>query len=401
MNKYICSFRGRRDNYQIPLALSESGLLDQFITDFYTSDFLQKITPVLKSKWQSKLKYRQEKRIPSEKVKSLVGTTLLEYRRHYLGFSRSSTYAWLDQNFSYAAISRARKTRSNLFLYTPYAWEAFVATYHHDPRKVLFAYHPHPKFESTLLAEDFTHFPFVEKSYQDQIGNALPENLQKRIRDCWKYADQILCASSFTKHTLISAGAEPSSCHIIPYGVDLPLPPFQQPNSNYFQALFVGSGVQRKGLHHLLYAWKKARLPEKSQLILVCRNLDPGIEALIKQTPNIKLIRGTDSQTLHNLYETSHLFVMPSLVEGFGHVYLESLSHGCPVLGTANTCLPDLGGENEGIFLTEVSNINELIYKLEYLAEKLLNNNNIRQQARSCSEDFSWQNFRHKLLSFL
>jgi glycosyltransferase involved in cell wall biosynthesis len=401
MNKYICSFRGRRDNYQIPLALSESGLLDQFITDFYTSDFLQKITPVLKSKWQSKLKYRQEKRIPSEKVKSLFGTTLLEYSRHYLGFSRSSTYAWLDQNFSYAAISRARKTRSNLFLYTPYAWEAFLATYHHDPRKVLFAYHPHPKFESTLLAEDFTHFPFVEKSYQDQIGNALPENLQKRIRDCWKYADQILCASSFTKHTLISAGAEPSSCHIIPYGVDLPLAPFQQPNSNYFQALFVGSGVQRKGLHHLLYAWKKARLPEKSQLILVCRNLDPGIEALIKQTPNIKLIRGTDSQTLHNLYETSHLFVMPSLVEGFGHVYLESLSHGCPVLGTANTCLPDLGGENEGIFLTEVSNINELIYKLEYLAENLLNNNNIRQQARSCSEGFSWQNFRHKLLSFL
>lgn len=92
---------------------------------------------------------------------------------------------------------------------------------------------------------------------------------------------------------------------------------------------------------------------------------------------------------------------MPSLVEGFGQVFLESLSYGCPVLGTTNTCLPDLGEEKDGIFLTEVGNIDNLIYQIEYLGEKLLNNNQIRDHARACAKRFPWNNFRRKLLSFL
>ena len=401
MNKYICAFRGRRDNYQIPLALAESGLLDKFITDFYTNHFLQQINPILSYKWQTKLNFRLEPQIPLERVKSLWGTTLLEHSRHYLGFSTTATYAWLDQHFAHAVVKQARKTKSNLFLYTPYAWEAFLATYRHHPRKVLFEFHPHPEAESSLLTEDFKRFPFIEKSYQEQTGKNLPEKLQKRIKDCWKYADQILCASSFTRQTLISAGAEPNLCHVIPYGVDSPLPPFRQPTSDNFQALFVGSGVQRKGLHHLLYAWQRSRLPKGSKLVLVCRNIDPGLESLVYETSSVRLIRGADVQTLRDLYETSHLFVMPSLVEGFGQVFLESLSYGCPVLGTVNTCLPDLGGEKEGIFLTEVGNIDELIHQIEYLAEKLLANNEIRYHALACAERFSWKNFRNKLLTFL
>ena len=42
---------------------------------------------------------------------------------------------------------------------------------------------------------------------------------------------------------------------------------------------------------------------------------------------------------------------MPSLVEGFGQVYLEALAEGTPILGTKNTALPDLGGEEDGVFL--------------------------------------------------
>src|SRR5437870_220784 len=33
MAKFVCAFRGRRDSYQVPLALAEGDLLDQFITD--------------------------------------------------------------------------------------------------------------------------------------------------------------------------------------------------------------------------------------------------------------------------------------------------------------------------------------------------------------------------------
>lgn len=93
MNKYICAFRGRRDNYQIPLALGESGLLEQFITDFYTNRFLQKISPFFGSSCQSKLDFRLETRIPSDRIKSLWANTLLEHCFSDLNFPRAPTYA--------------------------------------------------------------------------------------------------------------------------------------------------------------------------------------------------------------------------------------------------------------------------------------------------------------------
>jgi len=401
MSQYICAFRGRRDNYQVPLALAEKGLLKQIITDFYAVNSLQKVAQILPTNWQNKLAFRQEPSIPTERVSCLWGNTLIEHTRHYLGFSPAATFAWLDQSFAYAAASQAQRTKSNLLLYTPYAWEAFRTPYRHNPHKILFEYHSHREFETQLLTQDIKLFPFVKQSYQEQTGNYLSSQLKVRVRDCWKHADLILCASSFTQNTLLAAGAEPKSCKVIPYGIDQPTPPFKEPTVDSLQALFVGSGVQRKGLHHLLYAWRQARLPKRSLLTMVCRNLDPGIESLIYETPQVCLIRGTDAQNLRKLYETSSLFVMPSLIEGFGQVFLEALSYGCPVLGTVNTCLPDLGGESDGIFLTEVGNLDQLTYKIEYLANVLPAKLELRQKARSCAERFSWENFRYKLGSLL
>lgn len=397
MSQYVCAFRGRRDNYQVPLALAEKGFLDQFLTDFYAVNSLQQVAPILPTSWQSKLTFRWEHDIPIERVRCLWGTTLIEHTRHKIGFSRAATFSYLDQCFAHAAASRAQRTKSDLLLYTPYAWEAFVASYRHNPRKILFEYHPHPEFQTHLLTEDLKRFPLVQQSYREETGNHLPSQLKVRIRDCWKHADLILCASSFTRQTLLAAGAEPSSCKVIPYGIDLPSLPFKEPKLDNFQVLFVGSGIQRKGLHHLLYAWGQACLPKESLLTLVCRNLDPGINSLIHQTPQVRLIRGTDAPGLRHLYENSSLFVMPSLIEGFGQVFLEALSHGCPVLGTTNTCLPDLGTEEDGIFLTEGGNLDQLTYQLEYLADYLSANLELRQKARSCAERFSWKIFRYNL----
>lgn len=400
MNQYVCAFRGRRDSYQVPRALAEANQLDQFITDFYGLEIFQKSAPFLPAALRSKVLFRSEPGVPAAKVKCLWGTTLLEHGRHALGFSPSVTFSQLDQQFAYSAAARARQMKSDLLLYTPYAWEAFTASYRHQPRKVLFEYHPHPEFQTRVLSEDLKKHPLVRQSYQEETGAHLPARLQARINDSWKYADLILCASSFTRHTLLAAGAAPESCAVVPYGIDLP-PEAAAHQTNSFQALFVGSGVQRKGLHHLLYAWRQARLPQDSRLTLVCRHFDPGLASLINETPNVRLMRGASTEEVQRLYEDNSLFVMPSLVEGFGQVFLEALSYGCPVLGTNNTCLPDLGDEEDGIFLTDAANIDQLASKLETLAPQLTANIDVRRKARACAEKFPWQNFRDGLIEAL
>lgn len=393
--EYVCAFRGRRDDYQVPWALQESQRLDQFITDSYSGPLLRKLSRTLPIRARKKVEFRYRSEIPSEKVRCLWTTAAMAHVHRWLGISRVASFARLDQDFSRAAERRARQTGSNLLLYTPYAWEAFTASYRHTPCKALFQYHPHQDYENRLLAADMRKHPEVRSSYHLATGCQLPEALQRRITDCWKPADVIFCASTFTKLTLLEAGAPEARCRVVPYGITLSeAKPESTAATKTFRVLYVGMGIQRKGLHHLLAAWARAKLSPESELTLVCRTMDPGFEEIVARSPRTRLIRATSREELNRLYAQSTLFVLPSLTEGFGQVFLEVLSLGCPVLGTANTCLPDLGVEADGVFLVDPGEVESLTRRIEQLEGKLTGHPHYRLAARACAERFTWARFR-------
>jgi len=396
-SKYVCAFRGRRDYYQAPLALAESELLDSFITDVYACRTVRALSKGLPTRLREKVLQRRRSGIPETRVRCLWTSTLFERANFRLGKPESLIFARYDAEYSKVAAAQARKNRSNLFLYSPYAWEAFTAQYRHTPHKVLFQFHPHPDVESRILAEDKKRFPFVRESYTEESGERLSEQLRQRNRDAWKHADLVFCASSFTRQTLLEAGAAEGKCHVVPYGIDVSSITIEAPET--FSALFVGAGSQRKGLHHLLLAWKQARLPKGSKLTLVCRTIDSGIQELASTTANIELIRGLSQADLVQQFRQSSLFVMPSLVEGFGQVYLEALAEGCPVLGTRNTGLPDIGGE--AVNIIEAGDIDHLTSSLEALSRELPGNTRIREAAQRSAAGFSWLRFRQNLVGAL
>ncbi|HKV37499.1 MAG TPA: glycosyltransferase family 4 protein [Pyrinomonadaceae bacterium] len=396
-SKYVCAFRGRRDYYQAPLALAEAELLDSFITDVYAGDTLRALSKGLPARLREKVLLRRRNGIPETRVRCLWKSTIFERANFRLGKPESLIFARYDAEYSKVAAAHARKNRSNLFLYSPYAWEAFTAPYRHIPHKVLFQFHPHPDLESRILNEDKKRFPFVRESYTEESGERLNDQLRQRNRDAWKHADLVFCASSFTRRSLLEAGAPEAKCRVVPYGIEVPNITIEAPQT--FSALFVGAGSQRKGLHHLLLAWKQARLPKNSRLTLVCRNIDSGILELTKATPNVDLIRGLSHSELVQQFRKSSLFVMPSLVEGFGQVYLEALAEGCPVLGTRNTGLPDIGGE--AVNTIEAGDIDRLIALLEALSRELPGNTTIREVAQRTAAEFSWLRFRQNLIGDL
>ena len=393
----MCAFRGRRDYYQAPLALAEAELLDSFITDVYAGDTLRALSKGLPARLREKVLLRRRNGIPETRVRCLWKSTIFERANFRLGKPESLIFARYDAEYSKVAAAHARKNCSNLFLYSPYAWEAFTAPYRHIPHKVLFQFHPHPDLESRILNEDKKRFPFVRESYTEESGERLNDQLRQRNRDAWKHADLVFCASSFTRRSLLEAGAPEAKCRVVPYGIEVPNITIEAPQT--FSALFVGAGSQRKGLHHLLLAWKQARLPKNSRLTLVCRNIDSGILELTKATPNVDLIRGLSHSELVQQFRKSSLFVMPSLVEGFGQVYLEALAEGCPVLGTRNTGLPDIGGE--AVNTIEAGDIDRLIALLEALSRELPGNTTIREVAQRTAAEFSWLRFRQNLIGDL
>jgi glycosyltransferase involved in cell wall biosynthesis len=262
---------------------------------------------------------------------------------------------------------------------------------------VLFQYHPHAPYERRLLHQDVEDHPEVAKSYHSETRTTLSAPARERVDDAWRLADRILCASSFTRDTLVEAGADSEKCRVIPYGIPQRDQDLSSPLPDTFEALFVGSGVQRKGLHHLLHAWKQASLPSGSRLTLVCRVIDPGIASLVETTKDVRLYRGVSQRRLHDLYRSSTLFAMPSLIEGFGQVYLEALSFGCPVLGTPNTCLPDLGDATDGVYLVPPRDIDALSETLSRLSSDLPGSTDIRTRAADRAAHFTWPRFRRAL----
>jgi glycosyltransferase involved in cell wall biosynthesis len=402
---YVCAFRGRRDGYQVPIALAEAGQLDAFITDHFSGPMGQKIAPLLPPRLGERIVRRYDERIPQDNIKRLTGTALAEALWRFVKLPPMKLFERFDPSYGNAAARLARLRKSHLFLYSSYAWEAFNAEYSHNPKKILFQFHPHFEAENGILAEDIRASAALNIVFSGRMesGAAPPDNARRRSDAAWRLAGHIVCASSFTKRSLERAGADPARISVIPYGASVPLAaaPPRRDAGQRFHAIFVGSGLQRKGLHHLLLAWRVARLPPGSRLTVVSRTVDPALVPLLHETGGVEFLPGVSTAELGNLYGGASLFVMPSLVEGFGQVYLEALSHGLPVLGTRNTCLPDLGGEADGVFLTAPGDINALAERLRSLAGVVENNPDLRRRAKECASRWTWERFRASLRAML
>lgn len=398
---FVCAFRGRRDSYQVPIALAEAGQLDCFITDYFLGDTELAVGRLLPQRLVEKLLSRYDALIPAGKVHRLLAYSVMETLAQRMGISPARIYARFDPLYGRATAKLAQKNGSDILAYSSYAWDAFQAAYAHKPRKILFQFHPHFALENAILTKDLSVSAKLGVTFAGSAENGAVEPDAARIKgdSAWQLADHTLCASTFTKRSLVDAGADPEKISVIPYGIDMPkMPPKQaQSAGGAFHALFVGTGLQRKGLHHLLLAWRQAELPPGARLTVVSRVIDPSIESLLGGAHGIEFRAGVAADELSHLYANATLFVMPSLVEGFGQVYLEALSHGLPVLGTVNTCLPDLGTETDGIFVTPPHNIDTLSGTIRRLSSFLPCNLEIRDRARECAARFSWSRFRADL----
>ena len=397
---FVCAFRGRRDDYQVPLALHEAGLLDRFITDFYTGQDLSAASRFLPARLRAPLQMRRKDGLPSTRVWQFPAMAVKEA----LAKSDPARAARIrdahDIRLSQAAAQQASRHGANLLLYSAYAADAFEAEYTHRPAKILFQYHPHFEVERDILANDARSHTGAASGCTD--FEKVTRDQRQRSDNAWRLADRIICASSFTARSLIRAGASPDRMTIASYGIAPSGIPGGQPAAPLpetgFRVLFVGSAIQRKGIHYLLKAWEMADLPTGAQLTVVARSYDRDFFDPARLPAGCTYHAGVDRARLAQLYASSTLFCMPSLIEGFGQVYLEALAAGLPVLGTPNTCLPDIGDEVDGVFIAPAGDAMALARKLETLAGRLPGNMDVRESARQVAGQFGWQNFRSSIV---
>jgi glycosyltransferase involved in cell wall biosynthesis len=172
--------------------------------------------------------------------------------------------------------------------------------------------------------------------------------LPKQAADWWlqyeagifRGATAIFTYSEFARRSVIEDYDCPESAVVAAgAGANQMLPALEDKDYSVPRALFVGYDFERKGGSVLLDAWPavRRRIPDAELLI-----------AGPKRSPARSLPAGVtwtgqgDRAALSALYRSASLFVMPSLFEPWGHVFVEAMGHGLACIGTRGCAMPEI-----------------------------------------------------------
>lgn len=377
--RFVFVMNRNRDGYEVPLALEEAGLLECFVTDFYA--------PERPAFWlPGFLRRRTRAGLPHARVRPSWSSFLVQYISEVLRLPMHRVFPIADGLLAKKAAKEARARRVGLYAYSSYLDSSAklpTATVVVD-----FEYHPHPDYVFELLKADFAKYPEVAWSFEIEAA----AHANELTNNAWRRANGVVCASNMTRKSLEYAGCDPAKITVIPYGLDDKACDVRDRSAGQCKFLFVGQGLQRKGLHHLAHAWSIAA-PLGATLTVVSYRTDPGIQKLL-DLPGIRVLGYQDREALEALYAESDVFIMPSIVEGFGLVYLEALRHGCHVVATENTGVVDLGLSPSAATIVPVGGITQLVDAITDLtkrkAARSLNPGSIRNEALR----WKWQDFR-------
>lgn len=212
-------------------------------------------------------------------------------------------------------------------------------------------------------------------------------------------ADHVICISESTRRDAIEIlRLPPDKTSVIHLGFDLMTSPEVSAEESPLPAkepflLYVGTRDGHKNFSRLLQAYASSpRL--KAEFKLICFGggaFLPDelgmIHALgLKQERIAQL--GGDDQLLARLYKGASAFIYPSLYEGFGIPPLEAMAHGCPVVCSDTSSIPEVVGDAGEYFdpadIESMQSAIERVVESDSLHELLIERGHKRLKA------FSW-----------
>jgi glycosyltransferase involved in cell wall biosynthesis len=398
--KYIVVHAGRRDDYQVAFALAEAGALHCLVTDFYAplDGFgMRLVSKILPKKIHSILAKRYKFGLSSSLVVSSLPAIV--YAALY-SITKNIKYSTLkDQALGVAAQNLSVKHQVPVLSMNTYAKYAFE--HNLVKPKVLFQFHPHTKFVTSILTEEMRLNPISQTSLLQEYEFSISSNILNDLAQEIHLADHIICASSVTSHSLQLEGISKTKIEVIPYGVDTTLYPYKKrdlvAHDGVFNVIFIGSLNQRKGITYLLEA-----LDGMPNVVLHVVGRGIFDEQLLNQFKvKIHLHKNIPHEELVSLLHQSHCFILPSLVEGFGQVILEAMATGIPVIASQNTIAFDIIKDGENGFVVPIRDVLAIKERLQLLINQPELVEQIGFKGFQTAKDLNWVAFRTQLVAYL
>jgi glycosyltransferase involved in cell wall biosynthesis len=390
----IC-FAGPRDRYQSALALQENHALEAMVTEAYFSKFWSR-TGLCGKNFHRFAKVRHHPEIPATKAVRSLPAFVRTLQARFDRRKDSPHFAIADRLLSEKAGQVALARRAPLIAYSYYADAAFRLMEGSGLPRVLFQVHPNGKYLRELFQKEIEQVPEAKSSLMEETEMS---PLFAHNDETFARADTVLCASSFTRHSLEAAGST-APAHVVGYGVDLDLFSARTtaPAAKPLTVGFVGALSQRKGARYLLGAL--AALPKgAAKLVLytraaVDRDLIRGFESV-----DVEIRGGLSDVQLAADLKQCDLVALPSIAEGFGLVILEAMACGVPVLCTTSTGGADfIQHRQNGLLIAPGSTAaleQELVWALTHRDELF----QLGQAARREAERHTWAEYRRKFFA--
>jgi glycosyltransferase involved in cell wall biosynthesis len=216
---------------------------------------------------------------------------------------------------------------------------------------------------------------------------------RQRVLEEYDRADLILVLSEKARETFLVAGIAPEKLFLLPRGVDVdafrPAPP-----PPIFRVGFAGALIRRKGVHHLLRAWKRLNLPNAELLLIGQRHAE--IEGALREfaLPNVRQTGFV--RDVGRLLSTCTIHAFPSECEGSAKVTYEAAACGLAQISTREA--GDVVVHGETGLVIPPNDPDALAGAIEHLYRHPALSARMGARARERVErEFTWAHYRDRL----
>jgi glycosyltransferase involved in cell wall biosynthesis len=187
------------------------------------------------------------------------------------------------------------------------------------------------RVEEQLIIEESERWPGWAR-----VPGRLPQSYWDRLKTEWSLADLVLVNSEWSAEALSAQGVPKDKIIVVPLAIDLSRsqPPEPVRAESPLKVLWLGSVILRKGIQYLVQA---ARTLQKYRIeFQIAGPVGISQQALQSFPANMKILGRVTRDRLSEIYRQAHVFVLPTLSDGFAITQLEAMAHGLPVIATPN-----------------------------------------------------------------
>ncbi|HZE73092.1 MAG TPA: glycosyltransferase family 4 protein [Pyrinomonadaceae bacterium] len=352
--------------FEQSLSLQERGWLGSMVIDYYC-DLSQppykwlpesRLRKYLGKRYHPGLDSRSVRTYPTQAVRARLRTRLARNEK-----DRTLNVFWHNSQVDRWVASRLSELGNLAFGYEGASLQTFRRAKQLGLPCVLYQPIACAEKALTLLGEEARLFPAVADTLR---YNWFPDDEVELRREERRLADAVLCASTFTKQSLVEVGIDPGKVFVEPYGVDQTIFAPSKEKFRQFSVIWASSYTQTKGIGYLLEALARSPVPG-IELVLAGYPFGKDAIASYEDRVRVRRVGHVSREELAQIMRRCHVHVFPTLIDGFGRNIIEAMASGLPVITTANCAGPDLIEDGVTGFLVPIRDVDAISEKLAWI----------------------------------